>query len=96
MEDLVNAVLWTAALPGMVVGLLLSFRSGILITLLGIIVGGIGGLVGGLTLPGVLNASNIEIPAELAGGPAVVIGGAVIGALILMLLTSGLRTPASD
>lgn len=91
MEDLVQAVLLTAAVPGFVVGLLLSIRSGILITLLGAIVGTIGGLVGGLTLPGVLNASNIQVPE----GPMTVVAGSIAGALVLMLLTSGLRVPSN-
>jgi hypothetical protein len=90
MDELAQAVLMTAAIPGALVGLLCSFRSGILMTLLGIIVGGLGGIGGGLGLTGLLNTLGVVMPE----GPITVVIGSIAGAFILLLLTSGLRQPA--
>ncbi len=89
MEDLARTVLMTAAIPGAIFGFLASIRSGFLMTLLGTIVGAIGGLGGGLGLPGLVGVLNLDVP----NGPMLVIAGSILGALILLLLTSGLRQP---
>ena len=91
MDELVQAVLMTAAIPGAIVGLLCSFRSGILMTLLGIIVGGVGGLGGGLGLPGLLNSLAVAMPE----GPITVVIGSILGAFLLLFLSSGLRNSKS-
>ena len=87
MDELVQAVLMTAAVPGALVGLLCSFRSGILMTMLGIIVGGLGGIGGGFGLTRLLNSMGVALPE----GPSSVVIGSIAGAFILLLLTSGLR-----
>lgn len=87
MDDLVFAVLMTAALPGLILGLWAGIRSGLLWMLFGGIFGLIGGVVGGFALPGFMNYLGIALP----DGPITVIIGSLVGALIVLLLTSGLR-----
>jgi uncharacterized membrane protein YeaQ/YmgE (transglycosylase-associated protein family) len=56
-------------------------------TMLGIIVGGLGGIGGGFGLTGLLNSMGVALPE----GPGSVVIGSIVGAFILLLLTSGLR-----
>lgn len=90
MDDMLQAVLMTAAVPGAVLGLLASFRSGIAWTLLGMVIGAIGGVAGGMAAPIVTGALGLQVP----DGPATVAAGAVVGAFILLVVTSGLRRTA--
>ncbi len=90
MDDLVEAVFMTAAVPGLLFGLYAGIRSGFPWFIFSAIVGLIGGVVGGMAAPAVVGALNIPT----TDGPITVVVGSIIGAILLLWATSGIRKVA--
>lgn len=87
MQDLANAVVLMAIVPGGLAGLLLGLRHGAMPALLSTIAGAAGGFAGALALSAAVTPLNIEQPYV---SPLAVIGGSLLGGLIAAVILNAL------